>query len=182
MEDRTDYLSPKLEVREFPEKGGKGVIARQAVQKGEVVAVWGGRVVTLAELATLPPEIQRHTAQVEEGLYLASTHAHAPADYINHSCNPNVGLRGQIVLVAMRDIAPGEELCFDYAMCDGSVYDEFDCACGAPNCRGRVSGDDWQRPELWERYAGYFSPYLQRRIDLLRGRRAGRAAEPPGRE
>lgn len=66
------------------------------------------------------------------------------------------------------DIAPGEEICLDYAMCDGSAYDEFECGCGSPNCRGYVSGDDWKRPELWERYKGYFSPYLQRRIDRLK--------------
>jgi hypothetical protein len=75
---------------------------------------------------------------------------------------------GQIVVVAMRPIMPGEEICFDYAMTDGSPYDEFDCACGSPTCRGRVSGDDWRRPELWARYQGYFSPYLQRRIENLR--------------
>ena len=68
----------------------------------------------------------------------------------------------------MRDIAVGEEVCLDYAMCDGSDYDEFDCSCGSPNCRGRISRSDWERPELWERYNGYFSPYLQRRIARLK--------------
>ena len=53
-------------------------------------------------------------------------------------------------------------------MCDGSVYDEFDCYCGAHNCRGRVTGNDWKNPELWERYHGYFSPYLARRIEALK--------------
>jgi hypothetical protein len=77
-------------------------------------------------------------------------------------------LSGQLALVAMRAIQPGEEVSFDYAMCDGSVYDEFLCECGAPNCRGRVAGDDWRNPALWDKYAGYFAPYLQRRIDALR--------------
>jgi hypothetical protein len=31
-----------------------------------------------------------------------------------------------------------------------------------------VSADDWRNPTLWERYAGHFSPYLQRRIDALK--------------
>jgi hypothetical protein len=86
-------------------------------------------------------------------------------DYVNHSCNPNAGLSGQIGLVAMREIEPGEEVCFDYAMCDTMPYDEFECECGAANCRGVVTGSDWQRPELQKRYAGYFSPHVQRRID-----------------
>ncbi len=89
------------------------------------------------------------------------------ADFINHCCNPNAGLSGQLALVALRDIAPGEEVCFDYAMTDGSVYDEFPCSCGAANCRGRVTGNDWMRPELWKRYGSHFSPYLLRRIERL---------------
>ena len=53
-------------------------------------------------------------------------------------------------------------------MSDGNPYDEFVCACEAPNCRKYVSGSDWTIPALWERYHGHFSPYLQRRIEQLR--------------
>src|SRR5690606_33853967 len=86
-------------------------------------------------------------------------------DFVNHSCEPNAGLLGQIGLVAMRAIAAEEEICYDYAMSDGSAYDEFDCSCGMRLCRGRISGSDWSIPRRQERYRGYFSPYLQRRID-----------------
>lgn len=105
--------------------------------------------------------------QVEEELYLTSITLGEQPDYINHSCDPNAGLSGQISVVAMRDIAKGEEVTFDYAMADGSSYDEFPCACGASTCRGLVSGDDWRNQILWHRYRGFFSPYLQRRIDQL---------------
>ena len=69
-------------------------------------------------------------------------------------------MSGQIGVVALRDLAAGDEICIDYAMCDGSPYDEFECGCGTPTCRGRITGDDWRRPELQARYAGYFSPYF----------------------
>ncbi|WP_345325886.1 SET domain-containing protein [Candidatus Villigracilis proximus] len=65
-------------------------------------------------------------------------------DYVNHSCNPNAGLSGQIGLVAMRDIEIGEEVCFDYAMSDTMPYDEFNCGCGAYMPR-TVGGNDWQK-------------------------------------
>jgi uncharacterized protein len=65
----------------------------------------------------------------------------------------------------MRDIKVGEEVCFDYAMSDTMPYDEFECGCGQPTCRGNISGNDWQKPELQKRYAGFFSPHVQRRID-----------------
>ena len=79
----------------------------------------------------------------------------------------------------MRDIEAGEEICLDYAMCDGSNYDEFDCQCGSPNCHGRVTGEDRKRPELWERYGGYFSPYLQRRIAALKKEVHQKKKSPP---
>ena len=163
----TAYLTDKCEVQNRDVAGGKAVIAREPIGPGEVIAVWSGRIVTGQDLGALPPEIRMHTVQVEEDLYLASLRPDEAPDYINHSCDPNAGLDGQIAIVAMRTIHPGEEVTIDYAMCDGSPYDEFDCACGAPNCRGRVTGEDWRDPVLWERYRGYFSPYLQRRIAAL---------------
>jgi hypothetical protein len=151
--------------------GGRAVFARDVIEQGELIAVWSGRIIGAHELDELPAEIRRHTVQIEEGLYLASIRAEEPPDYINHSCEPNAGLEGQIAIVALQRIQPGDEITIDYAMCDGSPYDEFECGCGSTICRGRVTGDDWRNPVLWERYAGHFSPYLERRIKALKRRR-----------
>lgn len=161
------YLSPKLESRPNPEKGGWGVYAVAPIQKGELLVLWGGRIFHVSQLNRDDPYFTQTVLQIDDEFYLLSEELE-PADYFNHSCDPNAGFFGQIGLVAMREIQPGEEVCFDYAMCDGSPYDEFECHCGSPHCRGRVTGDDWRRPELWERYDGYFSPYLQRRIQALK--------------
>lgn len=162
------YVAPTLEARALPEKGGYGIFAREFTPAGAVLLVWGGSILAGHQLAQIPPDNRRYSVQVEEDLYLVTLGEPEAADYINHSCDPNAGPSGQIVIVALRDIEPGEEICFDYAMSDGSPYDEFDCACGAINCRGRVTGNDWMLPELQARYAGHFMPYLQRRIDRLR--------------
>jgi hypothetical protein len=159
------YLSPSLEARPHPAKGGQGIFAREPIPKGALLLVWGGEIYTYEQYLQVPANRQPHFIQVEEGLYLGAPDRPEPADYLNHSCNPNAGLSGQIALIALRDIPVDEEICIDYAMSDGSPYDEFECACGALECRGRVTGDDWQLPELQRKYAGYFSPYLQRRID-----------------
>ena len=161
------YLAPGLEARTSSSTHGRGVYATDDLPAGELLAVWGGRVVGREELEGLTEEERSLTLQVEEELYLAPVGDPDPADLVNHSCDPNAGLRGQICLVSMRPIAAGEEVRFDYAMSEGSDYDEFPCRCGADGCRGRVTADDWRRPELRERYEGYFSPYLARRIDRL---------------
>ena len=167
----TAYLTDKCEVQNRDVTGGKAVFARDVIEPGELIAVWSGRIVSADELDELSEQIRRHTVQVEEGLYLASYGPDEGPDFINHSCEPNAGLDGQIAIVALTRVQPGEEVTIDYAMCDGSSYDEFDCACGSPICRGRVTGDDWRNPVLWERYAGHFSPYLERRIKALTRRR-----------
>src|SRR6516165_3310796 len=72
-------------------------------------------------------------------------------DFQNHSCEPNIGVQGQIVFVAMRDIAAGEELTHDWATTDDEDY-RMECRCGAATCRKIVTGKDWQKPELQEKY------------------------------
>ena len=71
--------------------------------------------------------------------------------YQNHSCNPNVGLHGEITFVAMRDIEKDEELTVDYAFIDNEDY-AFKCTCGSTNCRGTITGFDWKIKELQEKY------------------------------
>ncbi len=145
------------------------VVAVTSIRPGDRVATFGGVLLSFTDLLRasggegLDPGLARIALQVDEDQYLVSTEV-APADWINHSCEPNTGLRGRYELVALRSIAPGEEISFDYATSDGSPYDEFDCRCGSALCRGRVQGSDWSRPELWTRYHGHFSPYLARRI------------------
>lgn len=159
------YLSPKLEGREINNKGGRGVFTLASIGKGEVLAVWGGDVYTHNELDLLPLDQTHLGLQIDDDFYLIPRET-CPADWVNHSCNPNAGIRGQITLVALRDISTGEEICFDYAMTDSSAYDEFICECGTPNCRQRITGNDWRIPSLWQLYEGYFAEYLWRRIKI----------------
>ncbi len=173
----TCYASPRLEGRECGDKGGRGVFARERIARGELLVVFAGSVLEGEELAGLAPDQRRLVLQVDDNHYLLSE-VEGWADWVNHCCEPNAGLRGQVTLVAMRDIEAGEEICYDYAMSDGSAYDGFACRCGRGGCRGRVSGDDWMLEELWERYRGHFSPYLQARIEALAAARPVRKAAP----
>ena len=169
----SSYLSSTCESR-VKDDGQNGIFSLQSIKKGELIAVFGGVIYDWDGLSALPDGLRSLSLQVEDELFLVPETV-GEGDYVNHSCNPNAGLSGQICLVAMRAIKTGEEIRFDYAMCDSLPYDEFDCGCGAKNCRGRITGDDWKLSELQERYAGYFSPYLQRRIEAKTARQAGKA-------
>lgn len=160
------YLNPKCEARKN-EFGGCSVYAVQPISKNELISLWGGKIISKRELDSSMPRFTERVIQVDEDLFLLTAEEKEPNDCFNHSCAPNLGFFGQIGLVAMRDIETGSELTFDYAMSDGTTYDEFDCCCGQPHCRQKITGNDWKIPELWENYKGYFSPYLERRIRSL---------------
>ena len=162
------YSSPLLELRPQSDKGDFGIYTTAPIPAGSLLLLFTGDIVDAEQLQQVPASHRRFSIQVEEGLYLVTLGDPETSDYLNHSCLPTAGMSGQIGVVALRDLAAGDEICIDYAMCDGSPYDEFQCGCGTPICRGRITGDDWRRPELQARYAGYFSPYLQRRIDRKR--------------
>jgi hypothetical protein len=62
---------------------------------------------------------------------------HGTAMFINHSCDPNCETDerdGRVWVIALRDIAPGEELTYDYNLYDGDE-DDARCNCGSANCR-----------------------------------------------
>lgn len=162
----TSYLSPKARPVAV-DAAGRGSVAVEQVTTGEVVAAFGGRCLTRDEFDLLPASQQVRSIQIDEGLYLAGSPEPEPADFINHSCEPNCGMRGNSVIVALRPIAIGEAITYDYATSNGSGYDEFECACGSTLCRGKVTGNDWMLPDLQLRYRGSFSPYLAARIAAL---------------
>jgi hypothetical protein len=159
------YLASGLVTRTLPGKGGKGVFAARPFARGELLALYGGVIVTGAELERLSAEARLYTLQVEDDLHQVTPLDQVSGpDYINHSCEPNAGLSGTTGLLARRAIKAGEEICFDYAMSDSHVHLEFACQCGKPQCRTFVRPDDWRRPDLQRRYRRMFSPYLRRRI------------------
>lgn len=169
------YFTPKARTVAMP-TGGHGSVAGEHIAAGEVIAAFGGRCMSRHELDLLPVSQQVRSIQIEDELYLAGAPEPEPADFINHSCAPNCGMHGNTVLIATRAIEPGEAIVYDYAMSDGSDYDEFECTCGAADCRGKITGNDWMIPELQLRYRGSFSPYLAQRIASLVSTGAGRRA------
>ena len=143
---------------------GRGIFATSVIPAGTTVAAFGGSITHRDEFSVLPEYRRTHSLQIDEDLFLLCPDEDEPADLFNHSCTPNCGIGGNILLVAMREILEGEELSFDYAMSDADDYDEFICECGEIGCRGLITGADWRRPELQRAYEGWFSNYISAKI------------------
>lgn len=159
------YLTPKA--RPTPVALGPGSITTEPISAGETIAAFGGRCITRDERDLLSSSQQRRSIQIDDTLFLSDESAPEPAGFVDHSCDPNCGMSGSVLLVARRDIAAGTRLTYDYAMSHGGDDLAFECVCGADQCRGLVTGNDWMLPELQLRYRGHFSPYLNRRISNL---------------
>lgn len=159
------YLSPKTTVKDSPIHG-RGLFAAEPVKKGELVAVKGGSIFSRQTRDALARTLGSAEIPIAEDLYIGPLYAKerdGSMIFSNHSCDPNIGVQGQIVFVAMRDITAGEELTHDWAMTDDEPG-EMACRCGAVNCRKIVTGQDWRRHDLQEKYAGYMSWYLVEKI------------------
>jgi uncharacterized protein len=163
------WVSPKVEVRKSDIES-KGVFAKENIKKGERVTIFGGSVMLIDEINNLPEEMQYYAFQIEERFVLGNkTSVPQDDDYFNHSCDPNVGFRGQIFLEAMRDIKKGEEITFDYAMTisesvGSDIVFEMECNCGSKNCRKIITENDWKNPQLRVKYKGFFSQYIEEKI------------------
>ncbi|MEP7059667.1 MAG: SET domain-containing protein-lysine N-methyltransferase [Actinomycetota bacterium] len=145
---------------------GTGLFAAAQIPSGEIVESLGGTVVTDAEVLALIDGGVRY-----DGIALAPDRnlRIAPADwpgiYGNHSCDPNVWMRNDLTLVAKREIGMGEEVTVDYALFTVSPKWRMSCTCGSAFCRGEITGLDWKRGDLRERYRGHFATFIEGLID-----------------
>ena len=165
----SSYITPKARKGAASLIEGRGLVAVAPVAAGELVAIKGGHIVTTSALQALSARLQNSEIQIADGFHLVAVQ---DAEYepvmlfLNHCCEPNVGFAGNIVLVAMRDISPGEELTTDYALFDNHDG-QMQCRCGTASCRGLIGGRDWQRADLQRQYGSYFSSYLLSRMSRL---------------
>jgi hypothetical protein len=159
------YISPKAAVKRSPIHG-RGLFAVEPIRKGEIVAVKGGYIFNRATLKGVAERLGPAEIQITEELFIGPLSEHEREGsmiFSNHSCDPNIGVRGQVVFVAMRAIESGEELTHDWATTDDDNYD-MECNCGAATCRRRITGQDWRRKDLQQKYGDFMSWYLLEKI------------------
>ncbi len=172
MKKTFSWINPNLKVATAGKKG-KGVYASKRIKKDELLAIFGGYIMSLKEESKLPQEIGDLAHQIHENFVIGicSKSQIQPVDFFNHSCDANAGFNGQIFLVAMRDIQAGEEVFFDYAMVlhksKGVASYRMKCLCGSINCRGVITDLDWKNKALQKKYKGYFQYYIEKKINSL---------------
>jgi hypothetical protein len=123
-----------------PSNGGLGVFTRDPIRAGSVILEYGGPVVRSVELPSPYPADGDRYVQIGADLFLGPSGG--LDDYVNHSCDPNCWLRisgDRVAQIALRDIAAGEELTFDYSTTMSGDDWTMACTCGSPLCRGTIA-------------------------------------------
>jgi len=104
VENTFSGMNPKLEVR-GKRLCGRAICTTASIERRERLFAWGGVVMPVRDIT------DDLGLQIAEDLVLTPTPpgvSPEPACFVNHSCNPNAGFQGQIVLVAMRPILANE--------------------------------------------------------------------------
>lgn len=166
-----NYLSPKVQTRKS-KIAGKGTLAKEVIKKGELIAIFGGRVIDSKTYQGLPKRARDECFPIHDDFYIGPTNDKevGRGDFFNHSCDPNAGINGQILLVAMRDIQLDEEITFDYGTTDADSHLiwRMKCNCGATNCRRVITSEDWKDKKFQEKYRGYFAHHVQQKINKIK--------------
>ncbi|HEY4957129.1 MAG TPA: SET domain-containing protein-lysine N-methyltransferase [Caldimonas sp.] len=144
------HRGPRIQVRRSGIHG-KGVFALAPIAEGERILEYTGSLITWAQAKKLPPhnpDDPNHTFyfHIDDKHVIDGLDGGNAAKWINHACGPNCEADedgARVFIKALRDIAPGEELNYDYGLIlDGrhtqKVKEEFACRCGTPECRGTM--------------------------------------------
>lgn len=163
------WISPKTE-KLLPSKIDKfGFFTKEDIKKGEIIAIKSGCLISRDDLVKKSARVQEARMQIDDDLYLAPAseeEVESSMIYVNHSCEPNLGVSGQIVFVAIKDVKQGEELTVDY----GTAFTDYlnmECNCGAKDCRGIITGNDWKDKRMQSKYDDNFAWFILKRIKKM---------------
>jgi hypothetical protein len=146
---------------------GFGVFAGRDFFEGELLFRFSGPIITLGQ-AVDKGEAEGNVLQIAPATYID---LEPPGVFANHSCEPNAGLRDLVSGFALRPIACGEEILYDYSTTMSEQRWTMRCHCGTPSCRG-VIGDFHDLPlELQRRYLAMriVQPFIVAEWRLLQG-------------
>ncbi|MFZ3071622.1 MAG: SET domain-containing protein-lysine N-methyltransferase [Thermodesulfobacteriota bacterium] len=113
---------------------GKGVFAKERIRAGEDILFFDGEIITFRQ-AIEKSEFEGNPLQIGHDLYVDIKE---PSVFLNHSCNPNAGIVKNRVLIAIKDIFPSDEICFDYSTTMMENRWTMACKCGFRDCRGII--------------------------------------------
>jgi hypothetical protein len=139
-----------FEIRPSPIQG-LGAFATRAIPARTRLIEYAGERITPAESDARYPDLpsQRHHTflfAIDDDVVIDAAVDGNDARFINHSCDPNCDAvvdDGRIWIETLREIAPGEELAYDYKYSLEERHTparkrQYPCHCGSAKCRRTI--------------------------------------------
>lgn len=145
---------------------GLGVHTKRDYTKGETIFIIKGK------------KVEWHVTNQKESLYgpdwigLSKTSwidPNEPAKYLNHSCDPNAGIKGKVTVVAIKNIKKGAEITIDYSTTEIDHLWFMPCDCGAKNCRKTIFSIQSLPKKIFKKYLPYIPKYFMSIYNKING-------------
>ena len=137
---------------------GKGIFALKPIKKDEVIFIVKGKIVK----SGFGPQENKHPNMIgynnKTWIMLFKSN---PLYYLNHSCNPNAGIKGKVTFIAMKPIKKDEEITLDYSIAEEDSSWRMKCKCMNKNCRKMIRGIQFLDEKLFKKYYNYTPKYLR---------------------
>lgn len=165
-------LHPHIRVTNEEVIEGRGLIAHKLIREGEVISRLEPNQphYAISDVLTWSQEEQdellHYAYQCSETHYVCEQGSER---FMNHSCDPNTWWLDDDTVIARRDIQPGEEITYDYAMTEIVVDFQMECSCGSPKCRGIITNRDYLIPSWQAEYGDHLPRHTLQAILLAGG-------------
>lgn len=142
---------------------GKGIFAARPLRKGEIAFIAKGKFTDWEVKDEKTSSVGPNWIGIRHNYWLDPIGTN-PLTHLNHSCEPNLGIRGRVLFVVLRNIQKGEELAFDYSTTEEDTLWKlpFVCACGSKKCRKSIRSIQFLTKETFKSYLPYIPHYFQK--------------------
>lgn len=137
---------------------GKGIFASKDIKKGEIIALIKGRVVNFLVKNKKDAQHGPDWVGICHNTWIDPAE---PFCYLNHSCNPNAGIKGKVETVALKNIKKDEEITIDYSITEETVNWKMKCGCGSKGCRKIIQSIQFLPTKTFNKYYPFIGTYFK---------------------
>lgn len=136
---------------------GHGVFAQEPIKAGEFVSYIKGSIVKMVNVTEADSVAFPNWVGFKKDAWIDPT---PPLKYLNHSCEPNCGIRGTKTVMALKNIKKNEELTIDYAITEMDMDWYIMCTCGNKICRKKITSIQTLTNSRFLKYAPNIPTYF----------------------
>ncbi len=136
---------------------GKGLFAEKNFKRGDIVFIFKGKVVNWEVKDEKSSLYGPNWVGIGKNKWMDVV---APGVYINHSCEPNCGIKGKVSVTAIKNIKKGEEITIDYSITEIDNLWHMTCNCGNKNCRKTIRSIQNLNDKIIRKYTPFIPTYF----------------------